>query len=275
MDSEGETTREETLDPHRMDRTSRFRFRCHPGIGCFTRCCGDVNIFLTPYDILRMRKRLGITSGEFLARYTVTVIPESSGFPLVLLRMGDVPEKPCPFVESSGCSIYEDRPWSCRMYPLDPEEDGFRIIGEPESCLGLKEDSEIAVQEYLEGQDVGLYEQMEASLKKLSRDPRLSREKILNPKIQDMICMAMYDLDRFRRFVFESRFLEIFEVDPKMVERIRTDDLELTGLAHRWLEFGLVSGEGMRIRQDMVEGKGTNKGNPPSGTAPSGGGNGL
>ena len=258
-----------------LNKTSRLGFRCHPGLGCFTRCCGDVNIFLAPYDILRMRKRLGITSGEFLERYTLTVIPENSGFPMVLLRMGEDGEKRCPFVGPSGCSVYEDRPWSCRMYPMDREGDGFRVIGEPEFCLGLGEESESIVADYLEAQGAPLYEEIEAELKPLSGDPRLSREKILNPRIQDMIRMALYDLDRFRRFVLESRFLKIFEVDQDQVERIRTDDLELMRLAQKWLEFGLVSGEGLRIREDLVQGKGTHKARPAARDGSHGGGNEL
>ena len=44
----------------RMNLDSTFRFSCHPGVACFNRCCADVNIFLTPYDVLRMKNRLGI-----------------------------------------------------------------------------------------------------------------------------------------------------------------------------------------------------------------------
>jgi hypothetical protein len=160
------------------------------------------------------------------------------------------------------------------MYPLDRDEEGFRIIGESGFCLGLQEESDATVGDYLDGQDVTRYEEMEAPLKRLSSDPRLSGGKILNPKIQDMCRMAMYDLDRFRRFVLESRFLEIFEVDRGMVERIRTDDLELMRLAQRWLEFGLISGEGLRIREDVVQGKGTHSERPVAENGSDGGGNG-
>ena len=43
-----------------------FNFKCSPGVGCFTRCCGDVTIVLTPYDILRLKNRLGIGSEDFI-----------------------------------------------------------------------------------------------------------------------------------------------------------------------------------------------------------------
>jgi len=43
-----------------------FRFACHDGLECFTRCCRDTTIFLTPYDILRLKNALGISSETFL-----------------------------------------------------------------------------------------------------------------------------------------------------------------------------------------------------------------
>ena len=67
--------------------------------------------------------------------------------------------------------------------------------------------------------------------------------------------MALYDLDRFRRFVLESRFLQIFHVEKEISEKIETDDLELMKLAHRWLEFGLIAGETLKMREDMVKDK--------------------
>jgi hypothetical protein len=92
-------------------------------------------------------------------------------------------------------------------------------------------------------------------LSKITSDPRLSMEKIQNPKVQDMCRMALYDLDRFRRFVLESRFLQIFYVEKEVVAKIAKDDLELMKLALRWLEFGLISGESLKIREDIIKGK--------------------
>ena len=89
-------------------------------MGCFTRCCRDITIFLTPYDVLRMKNALQLLSGDFLARYTATLIGDV-GLPVVVLKMQEDDEKSCPFVTRSGCGIYEDRPWACRIYPLQPE----------------------------------------------------------------------------------------------------------------------------------------------------------
>lgn len=242
----------------RLTWESTFSFLCHKGLSCFTQCCRDVNIFLTPYDILRIKKRLGIPSGDFLNRYTMSLIPEKSGFPMVILKMEEERDKSCPFVGASGCSIYEDRPWSCRMYPLDrrEQEGEFCFITDGSFCLGMMENGERSVREYLQSQDLEQYIEMEKPFTKITSQPLLSREKIQNPKIQEMCRMALYDLDRFRRFVLESRFLDIFYVEKDQVERIEKDELELMNLAYRWLEFGLFAGDGMKIREDLIKNKG-------------------
>lgn len=250
-----------------LHRGSSLRFSCHPGVSCFTKCCRDVNIFLGPYDVARLRKRLGISSGEFLESYTLTLIPEGSGFPLVLLRMDEARDRACPLLEPSGCSVYEDRPWSCRMFPLDrgEEEGSFRFVAPPSLCLGDREPGQTTVGEYLESQGVVEYEEVEARLARVGPDPSLLREGIRNPKIQDMCRMAMYDLDRFRRFVLESRFLQVFHVERELARRIPTDDLALLELAQRWLRFGLVAGESMRIREELVTAGGKGGANEPRG----------
>lgn len=78
-----------------------FRFACHDRLDCFTRCCRDIAIFLTPYDILRLKKSLGISSEAFLRNYTATLVSEA-GLPVVLLKMRDDAAKSCPFVTPQG-----------------------------------------------------------------------------------------------------------------------------------------------------------------------------
>jgi len=58
------------VQPVRLERKSTFQFRCHPGVPCFTRCCRNMDIILTPYDIIRIKRRLGLTSDIFLSLYT-------------------------------------------------------------------------------------------------------------------------------------------------------------------------------------------------------------
>lgn len=237
-----------------LNLDSRFQFACHPGLSCFTHCCRDVNIYLSPFDVLRMRKRLGLSSREFLERYTVTLVGEGTGLPVVVLKMDEERDKRCPFVTKEGCQIYADRPWACRMFPLDKHSEyEFGLLTDASRCRGLAEPRELSVEDYLKEQGVLVYEEVEATFKLISNSPRVLAQKILNPRIIEMFYMACYDLDRFRRFVFESKFLDIFEIEPAEVERIKTDDLELLQLGFRWLQFGLVIGDALKIKDKVLE----------------------
>jgi Fe-S-cluster containining protein len=241
----------------------KFRFSCNEGVDCFTRCCRDITIFLTPYDVIRLKNGLKMSSEDFLETYTVTLISEDSGLPLVALKMSDDPDKSCPFVTPQGCTIYPDRPWSCRIYPLQPEstkiteskgKEYYSVMDVP-FCLGFAEDTVSTVAEWIKGQGIPVYKEMEALFKKITMNPVLAEHKITNKKLQEMFYMACYDLDRFRRFVFESKFLETFELDAETLEKIRTDDVELFKLAVKWLEYGLIGQHVLKVRPDVIEAK--------------------
>ena len=239
-----------------------FRFECHQSLDCFTQCCRNVTIFLTPYDILRMKNALKITSGDFLTSYTDILVGDA-GLAVVVLRMRDDEKKSCPFITSGGCKIYEDRPWSCRIYPLKPEstditeksgKEYYSVMDVP-FCLGLAEDKVMTVESWKTGQGIPIYLEMEKPFKKITMNKSLSDKKIINKKIQEMYYMACYDLDRFRRFVFESKFLETFEVDRETVEKIKHDDIELYKFAMRWLEYGLLGQHVLKMKPDVMEAK--------------------
>ncbi|MBT8385843.1 MAG: YkgJ family cysteine cluster protein, partial [Ignavibacteria bacterium] len=82
----------------RLDADAKFKFSCHPGVSCFNQCCADVNIFLTPYDVLRLKNHLGISSQEFLDKYTQLVADPKQQLPAVQLRMTETETKHCFFV---------------------------------------------------------------------------------------------------------------------------------------------------------------------------------
>lgn len=239
-----------------------FFFECHQGLDCFTRCCRNITIFLTPYDILRMKNGLKMSSEDFLPTYTATLIGDS-GLPVVALKMQDDEEKSCPFVTSEGCKIYEDRPWSCRIYPLKPESTKiteksgkeYYSVMDVSFCLGLAEHKSLTVKKWKKEQGISIYMAMENFFKKITMNKFLSDKKISNKNIQDMYYMACYDLDRFRRFVFESKFLKLFEVKPETMENLKNDDVELYKFAMRWLEYGLLGQHVLKVKTDIIKAK--------------------
>ena len=223
----------------RMAPEHLFRFRCRPGISCFTQCCKDVTIALTPYDVLRLKNSLGITSDEFLDTYAVILPKPNRLIPLVVLRMKE-DDKKCPFVSEEGCQVYGDRPWPCRMYPLDMGDEGsFHLIAREEMCNGLQEPAEQQISTWLEGQDIGPFDEMNDLFSDVTRPLIAQKLDIDNPSILKMVFMALYNLDKFREFVFNSTFLDRFEVEPERVKLIKEDELALLKFAFDWTKFGL------------------------------------
>ena len=137
-----------------LNRNSKFQFKCHKGVKCFTECCRDINIILTPYDIIRLKNRLELSSEEFLAIYTEPHILEKTDLPVITLKLlekdgSDSDSNACPFVREDGCLVYADRPTTCRYYPLgvaslshkeDSDGDEFYFFVHEPHCLGFEED---------------------------------------------------------------------------------------------------------------------------------------
>lgn len=251
-------------DYPRMNEQSEFCFRCHKDVPCFNACCGDVNIFLTPYDIIRLKNRLGMTSGEFLSRYTISPFDKNAKYPIILLKMEDDEKKSCPFVADDGCSVYEDRPWPCRMYPLglaspkdDPEniDKEFYFLLKEDVCKGHNEKHTQTVAEWLEGQGIDEYNEMGELFKQITLHDYFGRGGILDPKKIDMFFTVCYNIDKFREFIFGSSFFDKFEVDDETKAKIKVDDVALLKFGYKWLRFSLFSEPTMKINVDVIKRK--------------------
>ncbi len=247
-------------DQPRLGLDDRFRFACHPGVSCFNVCCRDVNIVLTPYDVLRLKTRLRMTSGEFLERYTILPFTEDQLFPIPLLKMNDDAEKRCPFVSEAGCTVYSDRPWPCHMYPIGhatnrtsdrPIGEEFWFLVREDHCRGHEEAREWSVRDWMVAQGTEPYDRMGEFYRDLTlHENFVVKKQRLNPAQIDMFYMALYDLDRFRRFIFESSFLLRFVVQEDRVERMRVDDEELLEFGFLWLRFALFAERTMKVRPE-------------------------
>jgi len=245
----------------RLKTSDTFQFACGTNAPCFTQCCGDVNIALTPYDVVRMRERLNIPSGEFLSRYTIVPFSKDQKFPVVLLKMQDNERKSCHFVGEEGCTIYEDRPWACRMYPIgvaspgaEDEEKFFFIIKE-DMCQGHEEGKHWSIAAWMKDQGVHEYDTLGEEFKEITLHPFFQQNENLTPAQMDMLFMVLYDLDKFRRFVFESSFLEKFNLPETEIEAARDDDVELLRLGFRWLKFCLFGEKALEIKEEVRQEK--------------------
>lgn len=192
-----------------------FTFSCHRGVRCFNQCCRDLNQFLTPYDVLRLKNRLALSSGDFLKQYTVQHIGPQSGLPIVTFRTERARGQKCPFVTEQGCGVYEDRPASCRTYPLArivsrSQETGvlserYLLIRE-NHCLGFEEARQQTVEEWIVKQGLAEYNEMNDRVLDLIHLKNRHRPEALDPESRRLLRLALYDIDGFREYAGEQAF---------------------------------------------------------------------
>jgi len=233
------------IEPVQLDLNSRFKFECHKGVKCFTKCCRGINIILTPYDIIRLKKRLELTSEEFLALYTEPRLLEKTDLPVISLKLLEDDLKSCPFVTEDGCMVYEDRPTTCRYYPLGvaslshkegADDDGFYFFVNEPHCLGFEEDKEWTVREWRIDQGVDIHDEVSAGWTDLIVRKRSFPKNVkLTEKSKQLFFMTSYNVDKFRQFVLESTFLDRYDVEEEAVEKIKNDDVACIEFGMKWL----------------------------------------
>ncbi len=162
-------------------------------------------------------------------------------------------------MERGGCNVYEVRPLACRYYPLgfglfrnrdERRNEEFYYLVKEGFCQGLESGEIMTVEEYRKSQGIpGLEEPVlewaEIIMKKESLGPIEVPEKSL-----ELFFMVSTNPERFRSFVFESRFLDIFEVDDKTLEEIKKDDLKLLQFGFKWLKTVLFGENLVKKRKE-------------------------
>ena len=187
-----------------------FAFSCHPGVSCFNACCRDLNQFLMPYDILRLKQHLAMTATDFLAHYTHRHIGPQTGLPVVTLKPADPVRLVCPFVTDEGCSVYENRPSSCRIYPLvrllsrsrETGERSIRYMLLCEShCHGFENGCQQTVRQWISDQGLRPYNEMNDAMMAIIALKNHFIDGQLPDQLADLFDAALYDLDRFRKLL--------------------------------------------------------------------------
>ena len=225
-----------------IDPDARFRFACNPEVACFNACCRDLNQFLTPYDVLRLKRGLGLSSQRFLEQYTRRHTGPGSGLPVVTLNPGDPERMTCAFITPGGCRVYPDRPSSCRMYPLvrllcrsrqttDVRVE-YRLLQEPH-CRGFHAVELRTVHGWMLEQGLMEYNaENDRLLDVVSLKARFS-SKSLPPSLAEQVYTAWYDLDRFRERLLDG---SLPGMDAKLMEDARADEVALLRFGLAWVK---------------------------------------
>lgn len=249
-------------DYPRMGENDSFSFECGSHLECFNRCCADVNIFLTPYDVLRMRKAIGLGSTEFLAKYTLVPFDKTQNLPTPLMLMKETESKECQFVDPvKGCTIYENRPWPCRMYPLGAASPGetegadvkpFYFVMREDVCKGHGKPRIWTVAEWKADQKTAEYAEFGELFKEVALHPAFAKGRTISPQQIDMYWISLFDLDKFREFIFKSSFLNRFELSASEIESLKTDDEALLRFGFKWTKMALFGDITLKVRQDAA-----------------------
>ena len=249
--------------PQTFGEDKTICFRCHRGIACWNACCSNIDISLTPYDILRLKRRLGITTTEFLERYTLPYEMEKDGIAGVKLRPVEGGTA-CRFMVPEGCSVYEDRPTACRYYPVAllsmrrqdeaTDRDSYALVKEPH-CLGHDEPREITIGDYRREQGLPEYDELargwrQLILKKKSSGPTIGKP---SKRSLQLFFMACYDVDRFREFVASDGFDELFDLPAEEMRKVLADDADLMLFAFRFLRQTLFGEATIPVRSDVAD----------------------
>jgi Fe-S-cluster containining protein len=238
------------LPGRRLVTDDTFSFRCHAGLACFNRCCHNLNLFLYPYDVLRLKTSLRITADQFIEDYVDIVLRPDQYFPEVLLRMTPDGGRPCPFLTADGCGVYPDRPDTCRTFPVEQgalfdsrtrRSEPVFFYRPPDFCQGQHETRTWTVAAWTRDQEAEPYHRMTrrwAEIRRLFQSNPWGDGGPESPRAK-MAFMAAYNIDRFRAFVFESTFFKRYRVKPPVRKKIRTDDEALLLFGFDWIRLFL------------------------------------
>ena len=249
--------------PTIVEGTHQIQFSCHKGISCWNACCANIDISLTPYDIVRLKKRLGITSTQFLRDYTVPYEMEKDGIAGVKFRPVENGTA-CRFMKPEGCGVYEDRPTACRYYPVAllsmrkqdeyTDTQSYALVKE-DHCKGHEVARSLTIDEYRTEQGIPEYDELargwrQLVLKKKSSGPSIGA---LSLKSRQLFFMSCYDIDTFRNFVDSEAFGKLFKLGADEKTMLMADDVELMLFSFRFLKQVLFGEKSIELDETVAK----------------------
>jgi uncharacterized protein len=226
----------------RLGTDEVFSFLCHSGINCFTHCCRQLELALSPYDVLRLKKAIGLTSSVFLERYVIIEQEQAGTFPCLYLTMIDDGKASCVFVSNHGCTVYKDRPGACRAYPTGRAamrtesstiEDFFILLKE-EHCHGFGQGQPQTAVQYCQDQGLSLYNHFNDAVATILQHEKIQGGMLLTKGQIDSFILSLYDLDTFREKIMADQ-LPYIVLDNFRIQELEEDEPMLL-FAIDWLK---------------------------------------
>ena len=225
-----------------IEKEAKFKFQCHSVLKCFTDCCHELELALSPYDVLRLKSALNLRSRDFLDRHAIIEFENEDQFPRVYLGMVDDGKASCPFVQEDGCIIYGDRPAACRTYPVGRGSSmtknkkvvaKYVLLKEPH-CHGFESSQNQTIDEWEEDQQIKLYNHYNDLLMAINQHPKIKTGQRLSQDQANLYINTLYDIDQFRSNIVAQNLSdnELYGFNP---DEIKNDQTILLNYAIEWL----------------------------------------
>jgi len=249
--------------PEMLEGDKVIQFQCRKGIDCWNACCSNIDISLTPVDILRLSRRLDISTTEFLMHYTFPYELEPNGIAGVKFKPVENGSA-CQFMRPEGCDVYSDRPTACRYYPVAllsmrrsdefTDRNAFALVKEAH-CHGHNEPRQLTIDEYRKEQGLVEYDELGRGWRQLVLKKKSSGPVVGTPSKRSLQLwfMACYDLDRFRDFIASTAFNEAYDIPWNEMQKILSTDDELMLFAFRFLRQTMFGEESIKMKADAFD----------------------
>jgi len=228
----------------RLCGLKRFSFACNPNVACFTECCRELDLALTPYDVLCLSRELQLSAHDFIDRYVVIEQDEKEIFPRLYLGMVDDGKASCPFISKNGCKVYKSRPGACRAYPVgrgvtldaNGRKQELYVLVQEEHCKGFAEEQSHNAAEWCENQGLLEYNELNDEVLGLLQHEQVRKGITCTQEQEDFILLALYKLDEFREFISSPDNADKFSISEEERNSVIADDLKLLRFGIRWLK---------------------------------------
>ncbi len=116
-------------------------------------------------------------------------------------------------------------------------------------CQGFSAGREQTIEQWLDSQEIGPYQSMNEAYKDITlHEYLLHKEVKLTVEESKLFYFTCYNLDKFRRFLFESTFFDRFDVPGETIARVASSDEHLLDFSYKWIRFSLFHDPIFRIK---------------------------
>jgi len=118
-------------------------------------------------------------------------------------------------------------------------------------CGGLADGQTWTLVAWQKSQGIDACNEIDDRYKEITLEEKLLKKNMNDAGMLGMFFMA-FDIDKFKSFVFESKFLEVFDVSGEEVKKMKESETELLKFAFRWLKFGLIDKKALKMKESVL-----------------------